>query len=317
MSSQRALATIDSGFEDSENRQVIAELLERLPSREREIVRLRVYGPGNPAVRSHRQPFGAIQTDLLEAKARCARSRPGRHEEAIGVDVRAGVEHSSDPATTLLHPDGRDPAPHTDSVGGECVVEDVADLRREVREFVWRRVEEVHLGTEPGEDRCQFTTDHPATDDRESNRLLLGGQASALVQHRSPSVSRPVISGIATSEPVAIMVGTIQQMSNPLVITELGSNSVALRGEVDAHTAPTLAQRFRTLPAGDIVIDMADVTFMDSNGLRVLIDLQQRAVEASHRLILDAPSPSVIRLLEVSGLTDHFSIGREPNTDSN
>lgn len=40
---QRALATVDTGFEDSENRQVIAELLERLPERQREIVRLRFY----------------------------------------------------------------------------------------------------------------------------------------------------------------------------------------------------------------------------------------------------------------------------------
>jgi RNA polymerase sigma-B factor len=40
---QAVLATVDTGFEDSENRQVIAELLERLPERQREIVRLRFY----------------------------------------------------------------------------------------------------------------------------------------------------------------------------------------------------------------------------------------------------------------------------------
>lgn len=40
---QRALATIDRGFDDTENRQVIDELLARLPEREREIVRLRFY----------------------------------------------------------------------------------------------------------------------------------------------------------------------------------------------------------------------------------------------------------------------------------
>jgi RNA polymerase sigma-B factor len=43
MSGQRALTTIDSGFEETENRQVVTELLERLPDREREIVRLRFY----------------------------------------------------------------------------------------------------------------------------------------------------------------------------------------------------------------------------------------------------------------------------------
>lgn len=40
---QRALATDDAGFENTENRQVVLELLDRLPEREREIVRLRFY----------------------------------------------------------------------------------------------------------------------------------------------------------------------------------------------------------------------------------------------------------------------------------
>ena len=108
-------------------------------------------------------------------------------------------------------------------------------------------------------------------------------------------------------------------MPNRLVITEIASNSVALRGEIDAHSAPILAARFQTLPAGDddIVIDMADVTFMDSSGLRVLIDVHQRADTESRRLILSAPSQSVTRLLEVSGLTDHFSIDSGSATDSN
>ena len=40
---QGALATVDTGFEDSENRQLIAGLIERLPERQRKIVRLRFY----------------------------------------------------------------------------------------------------------------------------------------------------------------------------------------------------------------------------------------------------------------------------------
>lgn len=40
---QQALATTDVGFENSENRQVVLELLDRLPEREREVVRLRFY----------------------------------------------------------------------------------------------------------------------------------------------------------------------------------------------------------------------------------------------------------------------------------
>ena len=107
-------------------------------------------------------------------------------------------------------------------------------------------------------------------------------------------------------------------MPNRLVITEIDPHCVALQGEIDAHSAPTVADRFANLPAGedDIVVTMAEVTFMDSSGLRVLIDLQQRAGAAGRRLVLESPSQSVTRLLEVSGLADHFTIRTEPTTDS-
>ena len=108
-------------------------------------------------------------------------------------------------------------------------------------------------------------------------------------------------------------------MPNRLVITEIDPCRVALQGEIDAHSAPNVAERFVSLPVGDddIVIAMAEVTFMDSSGLRVLIDLQQRAGDAGRRLVLDSPSQSVTKLLDVSGLSDHFTIEFESTTDSN
>ncbi len=101
-------------------------------------------------------------------------------------------------------------------------------------------------------------------------------------------------------------------MPDRLVIVEIDPTSIALTGEIDAHSAPSLASRFETLPAGDddITIGMADVTFMDSSGLRVLIDLHQRLDGAPRRLVLDSPSQPVTRLLEVAGLADHFTIVR-------
>jgi anti-anti-sigma factor len=74
-----------------------------------------------------------------------------------------------------------------------------------------------------------------------------------------------------------------------------------------------------TLPAGDddVVIDMAEVSFMDSSGLRVLLDLHQRADQAGCRLVLLTPSQTVTKLLDVSGLSDHFTVEPAPTTDSN
>ncbi len=131
--------------------------------------------PRDPAVRAHGERFGPVEPDVFEAEVRSARSRSCRHQQAIGVDVRTGVEHGADPATTSFHPVDRDPTSHHDTGSGERRVDDATDLGREIRECVRRGVEQVHLGTEPGEDRRQFAADHAAADDRESHRLLLGG----------------------------------------------------------------------------------------------------------------------------------------------
>ncbi len=84
-----------------------------------------------------------------------------------------------------------------------------------------------------------------------------------------------------------------------------------LRGEIDAHTAPHFAARFDPLPAGAdaaVILDMADVTFMDSSGLRVLIELNRRASEAGLAMIVRAPSRAVARIIEISGLSDIIEV---------
>lgn len=99
---------------------------------------------------------------------------------------------------------------------------------------------------------------------------------------------------------------------NRLSIADQGPCSVSVSGEIDAHSAPTLAEHLNDCACADtdIVIDMSGVTFMDSSGLRVLIDLHQRVESAPHGLVLHAPSDSVLRLLEIAGLDDHFTLER-------
>lgn len=102
-----------------------------------------------------------------------------------------------------------------------------------------------------------------------------------------------------------------------LTAIELDACTLALDGEIDAHTAPDLAARYVDLPDGDgdLVIDMSNVDFMDSSGLRVIIELHQRAEQASRRLVLRSPSNSVARLIEVSGLTDHLHVSDATSAD--
>lgn len=95
-----------------------------------------------------------------------------------------------------------------------------------------------------------------------------------------------------------------------LIAIDLDASTLVLEGEIDAHTAPDLAARYVDLPAGDgdFVIDMSKVDFMDSSGLRVVIELHQRAEQASRRLVLRTPSQPVARLIEVSGLNGHLHV---------
>ena len=95
-----------------------------------------------------------------------------------------------------------------------------------------------------------------------------------------------------------------------LDVIDLAPGHVALRGEVDAHSAALLTAAFDPWPNGvaQIRIDMGEVTFMDSSGLRALIELQQRADESDVQLVVVSPSRSVARLIEISGLEDTIDV---------
>jgi anti-sigma B factor antagonist len=85
--------------------------------------------------------------------------------------------------------------------------------------------------------------------------------------------------------------------------------TIAIAGELDAHSAPALRDELATSTGPhDTVVDMSGVTFMDSSGLRVLIDAHQRAADSDSRLVLSAPSTSVRRVLEIAGVLDHLEV---------
>lgn len=98
--------------------------------------------------------------------------------------------------------------------------------------------------------------------------------------------------------------------SDRLSVIDLDPATSSLKGEIDAHTAPALAAHYAELPEGDgdFAIDMSAVEFMDSSGLRVIIELHQRAEEQSRRLVLRSPSQPVARLIEISGLSGHLHV---------
>jgi anti-sigma B factor antagonist len=83
-----------------------------------------------------------------------------------------------------------------------------------------------------------------------------------------------------------------------------------LRGELDLASAPLLEQQLTELEdesSGRVLIDMRNLTFMDSTGLALLIRAEQAAQNNGHQLRLRRGSKQVQRLFELTGVVDRFT----------
>ena len=76
-----------------------------------------------------------------------------------------------------------------------------------------------------------------------------------------------------------------------------------LRGELDLAAYDVAAAALEPLfrPGGDVTLDLSELTFVDSSGIRLLIRLRQ-AIGDDGRLVLRSPQPHVARVLGVAGL---------------
>ncbi len=94
-----------------------------------------------------------------------------------------------------------------------------------------------------------------------------------------------------------------------LRISQQSDGAYALVGEIDTHTAPLISSELNEFPEErSLHINLAQVTFIDSSGLRVLIELHKSREAANAKLVLEKISPSVEKLLQITGLTDHLHI---------
>jgi anti-sigma B factor antagonist len=86
---------------------------------------------------------------------------------------------------------------------------------------------------------------------------------------------------------------------------------LVVKGELDLSSSAELRRRVETsLKAGRncVVIDLSDVTHMDSTGIAALIAAHQLTSERRGRLALVTAAEAVRRTLEVRGLDRLFTI---------
>ena len=94
------------------------------------------------------------------------------------------------------------------------------------------------------------------------------------------------------------------------VLRDRSSVLVRVVGELDLATAPRLAEAVRELREVGwdvIVVDLAAADFVDSTGLRLLLDLDGRARCEGWRFALRGSCRPLERLLCVTGLRDWFA----------
>ena len=79
--------------------------------------------------------------------------------------------------------------------------------------------------------------------------------------------------------------------------------SVRVSGEVDIATSAMLAEALREALgyASLVVLDLRRMSFMDSSGLRVILDTAERARATRARIVLTGASPQVETLLDLTG----------------
>jgi anti-sigma B factor antagonist len=109
--------------------------------------------------------------------------------------------------------------------------------------------------------------------------------------------------------------GVDEQVVGPELVlsTDRDGDRVVLhvQGELDAYTAPGLEEHIAGLLGDgvtDLVLDLSPTGFLDSSGLRALLTVHRRLEAADGRLALRDPSEPVLRLLEITGLREHFGI---------
>ena len=93
-----------------------------------------------------------------------------------------------------------------------------------------------------------------------------------------------------------------------------GTVRVAIAGEVDLSRFDELASVLDSAQsdgASVLEIDLSSVSFMDSQGLRLLVRTHQQAAEKGSRVLIVDPSRAVRHLFELTGLSSLLEVTAE------
>ncbi|MBS4178606.1 anti-sigma factor antagonist [Lederbergia citrea] len=90
--------------------------------------------------------------------------------------------------------------------------------------------------------------------------------------------------------------------------------NVKLSGEIDAYTAPKVREELFSgieTPGTKMIVDLSDVSYMDSTGLGVFVGLFKELKANDGQLVLTGMTDRLHRLFDITGLADVMDINTE------
>ena len=91
---------------------------------------------------------------------------------------------------------------------------------------------------------------------------------------------------------------------------------LCLTGELDLASAPILEseiERSDLAAAAIVVLDLRELKFIDSTGLRVLLAAHERSAERGQEFAVTPGSEQVQRLLSITRVSEHLRIMTSPD----
>ena len=94
---------------------------------------------------------------------------------------------------------------------------------------------------------------------------------------------------------------------------------IRLKGELDLDTAnrsrESLESAVSTTATSTIIVDLSELTFCDSSGIRALLALHRLAADAGHEFRVREPTRAVAQVLNLTG-ADRLLLARDDGATS-
>jgi anti-anti-sigma factor len=90
----------------------------------------------------------------------------------------------------------------------------------------------------------------------------------------------------------------------------------SLSGEIDLSTVEEAGERLREAVEGSdgtLAVDLREVSFLDSSGLRLLLQLNQEITDSGRRMVVVQGPRRVARVFELTGAASELDVVAEPS----